>query len=448
MDFKTIYKEKLTTVEQAAQTVKSGDWVDYGFCLNHPVAFDKALAARKDKLKDINLRGGVELWVPEVMKIPAEESPFTWNSTHMSGAVRNLTQQGNAFYLPIRFSETPRYYRENAPAADVVVFQVTPMDEHGFFNFGPSASQIAASCDRGKVIIVEVNTNIPKCYGGLEADIHISKVNMIIEGDNPMPSVLPAVNGTPTDEAIARLIVEEIPSGACLQLGIGGMPGVVGKILAQSDVKDLGVHSEMYVDAFVELSKAGKVTGKYKALDRYRQGFSFAAGTQDLYDFINANPEILAAPVDYINDIRVISAMDKFISVNSCVEVDLFGQVNAETAGLRHISGSGGQQDFVLGAYLSKGGKSFIALPSTYKTKDGTLKSRLIDTMPQGSVITDTRTNIHYLVTENGKANLKGLTTWQRAEAIISIAHPQFQDELVAQAEKMNIWRKANKRNH
>jgi butyryl-CoA:acetate CoA-transferase len=381
------------------------------------------------------------------MKIPAEESPFTWNSIHMTGAVRNLIQNGNVFYLPIRFSETPRYYRENAPAADVVVFQVTPMDEHGFFNFGPSVSQIAASCDRGKVIIVEVNTNIPKCYGGFEADIHISKVDMVIEGDNPMPGILPAVEGTPTDEAIARYIAEEIPSGACLQLGIGGMPGVVGKMLAQSDVKDLGVHSEMYVDAFVVLSKAGKVTGKYKALDRYRQGFSFAAGTQELYDFLNENSEIMAAPVDYINDIRVISAMDKFISVNSCVEVDLFGQANGETSGLRHISGSGGQQDFVLGAYLSKGGKSFIALPSTYKTKDGTLKSRLIASMPQGSVITDTRTNIHYLVTENGKVNLKGLTTWQRAEAIISIAHPQFQDELVAQAEKMHVWRKANKRN-
>ncbi len=446
MDYKALYKEKLATAEQAAKVVKSGDWVDYGFCLNHPVAVDKALAARKDELEDINLRGGVELWVPEVMKIPAAESPFTWNSIHMSGAVRNFTLSGNAYYLPIRFSETPRYYRENAPAADLAVFQVTPMDEHGFFNFGPSASQIAATCDRAKCIVVEVNKNMPKCYGGHEADIHISKVDMIVEGDNPMPGILPAVEGTPTDEAIARLIVEEIPSGACLQLGIGGMPGVVGKMLAQSDVKDLGVHSEMYVDAFVVLAKAGKVTGKYKPLDRYRQGFTFAAGTQELYDYINGNPEILAAPVDYINDIRVIAAMDKFISVNSAVEVDLFGQVNAETAGLRHISGAGGQLDFVLGAYLSKGGKSFIALPSTYKTKDGTLKSRLVATLPQGSVVTDTRTTLQYLVTENGKVNLKGLTTWQRAEAVISIAHPQFQDELVAQAEKMNIWKKSNKR--
>ena len=445
MDYQALYAKKLTTAEAAAKVVKSGDWVDYGFCLNHSRAFDKALAARKDELEDVNCRGGVELWVPEVMKIPAAESPFSWNSIHVSGAVRNLIPNGNAFYLPIRFSETPRYYRETSSAPDVVVFQVTPMDEHGFFNFGASASQIAASCDRGKTIIVEVNKNIPKCYGGHEADIHISKVDMIIEGDNPMPGVLPAVAGTPTDEAIAKLIVEEIPSGACLQLGIGGMPGVVGKMLAQSDVKDLGVHSEMYVDAFVELSKAGKITGKYKPVDRYRQGFTFAAGTQELYDFINCNPEILAAPVDYINDIRVIAAMDKFISVNSCVEVDLFGQINAETAGLRHISGAGGQLDFVLGAYLSKGGKSFIALPSAYTTKDGTLKSRLVPTMPSGSVVTDTRTTVQYLVTEHGKVNLKGLTTWQRAEAIITIAHPQFQDELVAQAEKMNIWKKSNK---
>jgi acyl-CoA hydrolase len=269
---------------------------------------------------------------------------------------------------------------------------------------------------------------------------------MIVEGSNPMPAVMPPAASTPTDEAIARLLVDEVPDRACLQLGIGGMPSTVGKLLAQSDIKDLGVHSEMYVDAFVDLAKAGKISGAYKNSDRFRQVFTFAAGGQDLYEYIHDNPEIMGAPVDYVNDIRVVANLDNFISINSAVEVDLFGQVNAESSGTRHISGAGGQLDFVLGAYMSKGGKSFICLPSTYKAKDGTLKSRLVPTLEPGGIVTDTRANLHYLVTEFGKVCIKGKATWQRAEAIISVAHPQFHEELVARAEAMRIWRRSNRK--
>lgn len=445
MDYRGLYKEKLTTPEKAVQVIKSGDWVDYGFCAAHPVALDKALAARKDELKDINARGGVELWTPEILKIPGEESPFTWNSLHMTGAVRNYYDSGRAFYIPLRYSELPRYVRETMAPADVAMFQVTPMDAHGYFNFGPSASHLMAVCERAKCIIVEVNENLPLCQGGHEASLHVSKVQMIVESNNPMATLsTPAPNAI--DSAIAKLVAEEIPSRACLQLGIGSMPSAVGQLLADSDIKDLGVHSEMYVDAFVTLSEAGKITGAHKNIDRFRQGFTFAAGSQKLYDYINNNPEILSAPVDYINDIRVLASLDNFISVNAAVEVDFYGQVNAESSGTRHISGAGGQLDFVLGAYLSKGGKSFICLPSTYKDKQGNLKSRLVPTMAPGSIVTDTRANIHYLVTEHGKVNLKGLATWQRAEAIVSVAHPQFHDELIAAADAMHIWRRSNKR--
>ena len=164
-----------------------------------------------------------------------------------------------------------------------------------------------------------------------------------------------------------------------------------------------------------------------------------------MYDYMDDNPELMSAPVDYTNDIRSISAIDNFISINNAVDLDLFGQVNAETAGIKHISGAGGQLDFVLGAYLSNGGKSFICCSSTFKTKDGQLKSRILPTLNPGSVVTDTRANIHYLVTEYGKVNLKGLSTWQKAEAIISVAHPDFRDELIKEAEKMHIWRRSNK---
>ena len=447
MDYKNMYDQKLVSADQAAAVVKSGDWVDYGWTTGTTVAFDAALAKRMPELHDVNLRGGILMWVPEVFKIENPAEHFTWNSWHMSGIERKAIAQGFAYYAPIRYSELPRYYRESSTPLDVAVFQVAPMDEHGFFNFGPNASHMAAVCEKAKVVIVEVNENMPVCLGGFENCVHISDVDMIIEGDNPAIGEMGGgAAASEVDEAVAKLIVEEIPDGACLQLGIGGMPNAVGSLIAKSDLKDLGVHTEMYVDAFVDIAKAGKITGAHKAIDKGRQVYAFGAGTKKLYDYLHNNPECMSAPVDYTNDIRSISALDNFMSINNAVDVDLFGQVNAESAGIKHISGAGGQLDFVLGAYLSKGGKSFICCSSTFRGKDGSLQSRIVPTLNPGSIVTDTRANIHYLVTEFGKVNLKGLTTWQKCEAIISVAHPDFRDQLIAEAEKMHIWKKSNKR--
>ncbi|RHT55711.1 butyryl-CoA:acetate CoA-transferase [Clostridium sp. AM29-11AC] len=447
MDYKNMYDQKLVSADQAAAVVKSGDWVDYGWTTGTTVAFDGALARRMPELHDVSLRGGILMWVPEVFKIENPAEHFTWNSWHMSGIERKAIAQGFAYYAPIRYSELPRYYRESSTPLDVAVFQVAPMDEHGFFNFGPNASHMAAVCEKAKVVIVEVNENMPVCLGGFENCVHISDVDMIIEGDNPAIGEMGGgAAASEVDEAVAKLIVEEIPDGACLQLGIGGMPNAVGSLIAKSDLKDLGVHTEMYVDAFVDIAKAGKITGAHKAIDKGRQVYAFGAGTKKLYDYLHNNPECMSAPVDYTNDIRSISALDNFMSINNAVDVDLFGQVNAESAGIKHISGAGGQLDFVLGAYLSKGGKSFICCSSTFKGKDGSLQSRIVPTLNPGSIVTDTRANIHYLVTEFGKVNLKGLTTWQKCEAIISVAHPDFRDQLIADAEKMHIWKKSNKR--
>ena len=448
MDYKTEYQRKLITADAAAAMVKSGDWVDYGWAVNTTVAVDAAIAKRLPELENVNFRGGILMWVPAIFQIEDPAAHMTWNSWHMGGIERKAVAQGFSFYAPIRYSELPRYYRESKDPVNVAVFQVAPMDEHGYFNFGPSASHLAAVCEKAEKIIVEVNKNMPRCLGGFQNCIHIDQVTAIVEGDNPPLGQMAAAGpASEVDLAVANLIVPQIPNGACLQLGIGGMPNAIGSLIAQSDLKDLGVHTEMYVDGFVDIAKAGKINGSRKQIDKGRQVYAFGAGTQKMYDYLNDNPECMSAPVDYTNDVRTISALDNFISINNAVDVDLFGQVNAESAGIKNISGAGGQLDFVLGAYLSNGGKSFICLSSTFKNrKTGQVESRICPTLSNGSIVTDTRANIHYLCTEFGCVNLKGMTTWEKAEAIISLAHPDFREQLIQEAAKMHIWRRSNKR--
>ncbi len=444
---KSLYEQKLTSAAEAVKVVKSGDWVDYGWCTGTPDVLDKALAARTDELKNVNVRGGILLKPLSIFERDDAGEHFTWNSWHMSGIERKYISRGFAFYNPLRYSELPRYYREHIGSVDVAMIVTCPMDKQGYFNFGPNASHLGALCEVAKHIIVEVNENMPRCLGGTETGIHVSKVDAIVEGNNPPIAAMGGGDSAPTDvdKKVAELILNEIPNGACLQLGIGGMPNTVGAMIAQSDLKDLGVHTEMYVDAFVDIAKAGKITGAKKNIDKGRQVYAFGAGTQKMYDYMDENPELMSAPVDYTNDIRSIAALDNFISINNAVDIDLFGQISAESSGVKHISGAGGQLDFVLGAYLSKGGKSFICCSSTFTDKNGVMHSRIRPTLTEGSIVTDTRANTHYLVTEFGIKCIKGLSTWQRAEAIINLAHPDFRDELIKEAEKMNIWRRSNK---
>ena len=447
MNVQELYQQKLTTAEEAVKIVKSGDWVDYGWCCNQPVALDKALAARKDELFDVKIHGGVTMWMPEVCKADDAGDHFTWNSWHCSGLDRKIIGKGMGYFGPMRYSELPRFYRDGNATTDVAMIQVTPMDAHGNFSFAVSASHIGDMLEHAKKIIVEVNQNMPWVYGLTGTEINIRDVDMVVEGENPAVAAMGAgAPPTDVDRKVAEMIVKEIPNGACLQLGIGGMPNTVGAMLCESDLKDLGVHTEMYVDAYVDLALAGKVTGMCKNLDRGRQVYAFAAGTQKLYDYLDDNPACMAAPISYTNDVRTVAALDNFISINNAVDVDLYGQVNGETAGIKQISGAGGQQDFVLGAYLSKGGKSFICLSSTHKNKDGSLDSRIRPTLQTGSVVTDTRVNTMYVVTEYGCVCLKGLSVWERAEKLISIAHPDFREELIREAEKQKIWYPHNRR--
>ena len=445
-EFLGMYQSKLTTAEEAVKVIKSGDWVDYGFCNTHPHVLDEALARRAPELEDVKVRGGIALWKPAIFDIEEPAKHIIYNSHHTSGFERKHIDTGACFYEPMRYSELPRYYYDHINPPDVAMIQVGPMDKHGYFNFGVSASHMKAICDTAKILIVEVNQNMPRCLGGFGESVHISDVDMIVEGRNdPMGQLLSAAP-TEIDKAVAKQVVERIPNGACLQLGIGGMPNAVGMLLCESDLKDMSVHTEMYVEAFVDLSLCGKISGANKSIDHGRQTYSFAVGSQRVYDFLDDNRMCMAAPVSYVNDIRTIAAIDNFMSINNAVDIDLYGQVSSETSGIRHISGAGGQQDFVLGAYLSNGGKSFICLSSTFKKKDGTLASRIRPTLAEGSIVTDTRVNTMYVVTEYGCVNLKGLSSWERAEALISIAHPDFREELIQAAQKQKIWHPNNKR--
>jgi len=265
MDFAKEYEQKLVSADEAVREVRSGDWVDFGWCVTTPDALDKALAKRTDELTDVKLRGGILVKPLAIFEREDAGEHFCWNSWHMGGIERKLVNRGCAYYCPIRYSELPRYYRDNITPSRVAMMQVAPMDEHGYFNFGPSASHMMAVCEGAEKIIVEVNKNMPRCLGGFEEGIHISKVDYIVEGDNPPIGELGGGGAaTEVDQAVAKLIVEEIPDGACLQLGIGGMPNAVGSLIAESDLKDLGVHTEMYVDAFVDIARAGKINGSRK----------------------------------------------------------------------------------------------------------------------------------------------------------------------------------------
>lgn len=445
MDIIQEYKQKLTTPEKAVKAVRSGDWVDYGFCQTVCVALDKALASRKDELRDVKIRGGLAMRPLEILKVDPEREAFTYSSWHFSGYERKMHDAGLCNYNPMIYRNKPLFYRNNLDV-DVAMLQVAPMDNHGYFNFSATNSATRAIVETAKIVIVEVNENMPQAMGGQEENIHISDVAYIVEGENPSLVELPSAAPSDIDIKVARMIVEEIEDGSTIQLGIGGMPNSVGAMIAESDLKDLGMHTEMLVDAYLALYKAGKLTNKCKNIDKGKGVWTFSSGSKELYEWIDNNPGLASYPVDYANNPYVIAKLDKMIAINNCVGVDLLGQVSAESAGTRHISGTGGQLDFSSGAYSSRGGKSFICLASTFTDRaTGQVRSRIVPTLAAGEVVTDPRTQVHYLVTEWGMVNLAGRSTWERAELIISIAHPAFRDELIREAGKMNIWRYKNK---
>jgi len=439
------YKKKLVSADQAVQSVKSGDRIHYGLFNGLVVDLDRALAGRTRELEDVKIM--VSIWAyphpPQVLVADQEAKHFKYLSTHFSIADRKANKQGNCWYVPVQFRENPKYWSENVGDIDVAMLQVGPMDKWGNFNLGPQVAEYWGIFEKAKIVIVEVNEKQPVAHG-YRSTINLAQIDYVVHGSNIDMPVIKPKEPSDVDKKIGKLIVERIKSGSTLQIGVGGLPNCVGAMIAESDINDLSIHSEMLVDAHLKLYLEGKITGN-KNIDKGKMVYTFSQGTRELYDFINDNPILCVAPVDYVNAVEVIAANDNVVSINSCLQVDLFGQVNSESSGLQHIGGTGGQLDFTMGAFKSKGGQSFLCTPSVRVKKDGSLESLITPRLPEGSIVSVPRGGVHHLVTEYGIVNLKGKSTWERSELLISIAHPDFRDSLVKEAERMGIWKNSSK---
>ncbi len=427
-----MFTTETISAEQAATLVKSGMWLDYGASNCQPDVFDKALAARKDGLENVKIRSCLSMRPRAVIEEDPEGKHFHMFSWHFSGYDRKKHDAGRCNYMPLNLGEVPDYYRRFLDPVDIVILKTCPMDDGGYFNFGPANLWQRAMVERAKTVIVEVNREVPYVFGK-DNGVHFREVDFVIEGDHQPCVELPNPEPSEIDRTVARRIAAEVEDGSCLQIGIGGMPNAVCSLLMESGVKDLGIHTEMLTDGLGLIYRSGRVTGSRKTLDPGKITYTFALGSRALYATANRNPDFYCHQVDYTNSPHIIMQNDKVVSINNTTQIDLQGQAASESDGHRHISGTGGQLQFVRGAYASKGGKSFLCLSSTYE-KRGDRRSRIVFNLTPGNIVTTPRSDVMYVVTEYGTVNLKGKSVAERAGALISLAHPDFREGLERQA--------------
>lgn len=439
-----LYTKKLRSASDAVKIVESGNRIFMGEFVQNVEALDAALALRKNELENIILVTTTRTRPLKCVEADPTRSVFTWDDWHFSGVARKFSEVGLASYKPFTYHQGPQVVTDYEEV-DVAFLQVGPMDGNGYFNLSTSCSMGQAYARKAKKLILEVNTLAPRCFGGDGESVHINDATYVVLGPNSPLVELPHPAFSCEDKIIANHVLSLMEDGATLQLGIGGLPNMVGELIAQSDLKDLGVHTEMLADAYVDMYNAGKISGTKKNIDKEKMVYAFAMGSKKLYDFVDNNPICATYPVSYTNDPSIIALNDKVFAINNALEVDLFSQVASESAGTRQISGTGGQLDFMMGAFKSIGGKGLICLNSTFKKKDGTVKSRIVPYFAPGTIVTCPRSVVHYVITEYGIAQLKGKSVWQRAEALIEIAHPQFRDELIKAADDQGIWRRCNR---
>ena len=431
-DYKALYAKKLMTADAVAEQVQS-NWL-FGMDTG-PSQTPAIMAAVANKIRNSDITGVkvqtlLDVYPFEFYADDSLKGKMTGYSWFSSGGARKAVNAGYADILPAYYRDVPRHIRVEYEY-DAFCVSVSPMDSHGYFSLANNGSYAEAMMDKAKRIFVEVNDQQPRCLCGTQ--IHVSQVDAIVEFNHELP-VLPPVVIDETSRTIGNLIAEQIPDGACIQLGIGAIPDATGMALKAKH--DLGIHTEMFTDSMVELIERGAVNNSKKQIHRGKSVTTFAYGSKRIYDYIDDNPAIEILPVDYVNDPAVICKNDNMISINAALEVDFFGQVCAESVGTKHMSGSGGQIDYVRGACQSKGGKSFIAFTST--AKGGTI-SKIKPILTPGAICTTSKNDVDYIVTEYGIAHLRGRSLGERTKQLIAIAHPDFRDELTFEAKKRGI---------
>ncbi len=433
-----LYKSKLKTLDEAAARIKEGEEVYCALGGGQPVGMFEAIGQRikRGELARVALFAG-NVVVQTALTDPEIQDRVNFDTPFVGPYTREGTKAGFYTYSPIKLSDMDTVSARGLRRGDVYILRVSPMDRHGFFSTGINVDYgwgMAKTNPEKRLLIVEVNEYMPRTYG--TNHIHITEADVVVEHHVPMPYI-PDLPLTDVEISIGRHIAEMVPDGATIQLGIGGIPNAVGKFLM--DKRDLGVHSEMLTNCMLDLYKAGVITCAKKTFMPYKWVGSFAWGSQELYDFIHENPMIEMHTCGFVNNPYIIAKNDNMISVNSTLQIDLTGQCASEAIGPYQYSGVGGQADFVQGAWLSKGGKSFIATPSTTRGKDGKLISKIVPLLDYGSFVSTPRTETHWVVTEYGAVLVKGQSIKKRAESLISIAHPDFRDWLRFEAKKLGF---------
>ncbi len=424
------YRAKMRTAEEAVSFVKSGDRVYYGGNAAIPQTLVRALAARRAELENVQLNH-VLLLGDDPLSAPDMAGHFRHNSLFVGPADRKAVNDGRADYVPIFLYMIPRLFSERIVPLDVAMVAVSPPDEHGFMSLGVETLASRAACQAARHVVVQVNEMMPRVLG--DSFLHVRNVDSIVEATEPLPTLEP---GPPSDVevAISRNILKLLEPGMTVQMGIGGIPDAI--FAAMDGSLDLGIHSEMLSDQAMYAIERGVVTGARKTLHPGKVVITFALGSQRLYEFLDNNPLIEAHPVDYVNDPFIISQNEKMLAINSAVEVDLTGQVCSDSIGTFIYSGFGGQVDFIRGAARSKGGKPVIALSAT--AKGGSL-SRIVPMLKPGAGVVTSRADVHYVATEFGIEKIFGKNLRERAEALIRIAHPDFQQELEDAAKERKL---------
>ncbi len=423
MTWRTWYKEHLFTPAQAVQQIKSGQRVVVAHACGEPSIILDALVAHAAQYENVEIIHMVAMGKAAYCQ-PQYDKNFHHNAFFLGGSTRAAAAEGRVDFTPVYFSEIPSLLREDL-RPNVTLLQCSPPDAHGYVSLGVSVDYTKPAAEASDLIIAQVNQNMPRTLG--DSFLHVTQIGCLVEADTPVIELAPPKIGD-VERAIGENVASLVRDGDTLQLGIGAIPDAV--LLFLKEKNDLGIHTEMFSDGVVELVEAGVITNKAKTLHRGQSVATFLMGTRRLYDYVNNNPAVAMYPVDYVNDPYVIGQNDNLVSINSCVQVDIMGQVVSTSAGLRQISGVGGQVDFVRGANLSKGGRAIMAMPST--TGKGKI-SKIVPFLDQGSAVTTTRNEVNYVITEYGIAKLKGKSLRQRAEALIRIAHPDFRDELTAE---------------